>query len=84
MRPRDAKTHNKLLALRTDGRQSGDFWILLGTYGVTITAQRLGKESTAMITVPRSHFDKFVDWYMKDQKPRPRVAAKKGRTLAGR
>lgn len=70
MKPRDAKTESQRLKLSRDNLSTVGHWILLNDNSVTLTAQRVGESATASMRVPRSEFNRLIDWYMRDQKPR--------------
>lgn len=73
MRPRDVKGLDNICKLRSDNKTSGDFWILLDgrtPNSVTLCAQKNGEASTSQISIPKRHFNKMVDWYMRGQQLR--------------
>jgi hypothetical protein len=73
MRPYDAKGDDEVASgLRTDHKDTGDFWILTDGWRVSLYQQKTGHPSTQNITIPRAEFNKLVAWYMRDQKPRKR------------
>lgn len=66
--PKTVKTIDDLCRMESDNHSAGDFWILVSPPDVTIAAQRVGERCTAMITMPRSKFDKLIAWYQREQK----------------
>jgi hypothetical protein len=63
--PRQAKTNAEVCALRRDNLSAGNFWMLVDDGEVTITAQKPGESSTAMITMSKRNFNRLIDWYNK-------------------
>lgn len=67
--PRNTKNIDQVCALQRDNISVGDFWICLeDEVGVSIVEQKTGSPAKQRITLPRSTFDKFIDWYMREQK----------------
>jgi hypothetical protein len=70
-RPYDAKWQDdKPLPLRRDNFEFGDCWILTDGARVTMAEQKMGESPRQTITLPRETFNKLIDFYMRDQKPR--------------
>lgn len=71
--PRVAKTFNQLCQLQTDNINSKTSWLLVDEGVVYIHNQINGHPSTGSITLTRREFNRFVDWYNKNQKPSRRI-----------
>jgi hypothetical protein len=70
MRPYDAVgSTDEGLGLARDNFDIGDFWMLTDGYRVSIAEQEVGKPPMQHITIPRETFNRFIDWYMRDQAP---------------
>ncbi len=74
MRPYDAKKLGEVCNLRTDSKDVGDYWIMTDGYQVTMHEQKLGKPTTQDIAIPRTVFNRLIDWYMRDQESPSRKA----------
>ena len=71
--PRVAKTFNQLCQLQTDNINSKTSWLLVDEGVVYIHNQIKEHPSTGSVTLTRREFNRFVDWYNKNQKPRRRA-----------
>jgi hypothetical protein len=63
--PQTANTEGKLLKLKRDNMSKGDFWILAGENSVSIARQKAGTDLEALIEIPKSVFNAFVEFYTK-------------------
>lgn len=71
MRPYDAKSTDDVCdGLRSDNFSSGDVWIVVDGYRVTIAEQRVGDPPTQRVSLSRDAFNALIDWYMCQQKSR--------------
>lgn len=68
MRPYDAKGENSNLP--NDNHEVGDFWILTDGFHVTIREQMTGESPTQGVSIPRTEFNRLIDWYMREQQKR--------------
>jgi hypothetical protein len=67
--PRNTRGINQICALQRDNISVGDFWLCLeGDVNVTIVEQKTGCPVKQQITMQRSTFNRFIDWYMREQK----------------
>jgi hypothetical protein len=67
MSPRNAKSELKIMSLKTDNISTPNFWLLLHKDSITLTKQKTGESSTEKITITREAFNKFIDWYNREQ-----------------
>lgn len=68
MRPYDMNGDEENDSGITDDNKSlGDFWMITDGFRVTLAEQKEGEAPTQYITIPRATFNKFIDWYMRDQ-----------------
>ena len=64
LRPRDATTHEKILALKRDNKSVRNGWMILnGNSRVVLTNQRVGEESTGKVEFTIREFNCLVDWW---------------------
>jgi hypothetical protein len=64
VRPRFATSTKKLCSMVFDNVDlGGDFWGCVDETTVTLCEQTAGQEAKNSITIPRRHFNDFVDWY---------------------
>lgn len=74
MKPRDARAE-KVFDLRRDNFTAGDCWILTDGHRVSLVEQPGGQSPKQQVTLDRVTFNRLIDWYMRDQKPRPADAS---------
>lgn len=70
--PRMTKTFNQIWRLQSDNINSKTSWLLIDEGVVYIHNQVFGKPSTGSVTLTRREFNRFIDWYNHNQKPRIR------------
>ena len=66
--PKDARTTKRIRSLRSDNYSTRDGWILLdgGTH-ISIAQQRQGEGPKGHVSIPRTQFNRMVEWYLKEQ-----------------
>ena len=62
--PIEAKTFRQICGLPRDNYTSAGYWILAGAETIHLAEQKNGEASTQAISVPKSHFDRLVRWYI--------------------
>lgn len=65
--PREAKTLREVCRLTRETISTRHGWILAEGVTVTIARQKNGEKSEGMVTLPKSEFDRLIDWYQKEQ-----------------
>ena len=68
MKPRDAKTFDQICKLKRDNVSAIKSWMSINPDYIHICEQRNGEPATASVSISRKAFEKFVDFYNKDQK----------------
>jgi hypothetical protein len=70
--PSAVKSNRDVLQLQTSAWDGKSFWMLVNHDGsVCIKNQRLGEPTTESIHIPRRTFQAMLDWYEREQIPRP-------------
>ncbi len=65
---RNATTEKKLCSIGRDNIDTKNFWISVSRRTVTLTEQTNGEKAKSQITIPKKDFNKFVDFYNREQK----------------
>lgn len=68
MSPRDARTSNQLCRLQSDNIDISNFWLLCGPDYVALAQQKAGEKPTQAFSIPKKHFNRLVEWYLREQK----------------
>ena len=61
--PREAKTNTQLCSLKMDNLSYKHFWFLVQEKTVTLAKQTTGEQLEHIVEIPKSLFNKMVDWY---------------------
>ena len=69
MSPREARSREAVCLLPRDNLTVDGFWILADETTVTVAQQDDGSPPRAIVTLPRTIFDRFVDWYAREGEP---------------
>lgn len=67
LRPRNAKTLKQMCSLRSDFCGTRNSWIVLDYDNVHIHNQNEGQPSTGHVTLTHTEFNRFIDWYNREQ-----------------
>lgn len=62
-----SNTFNKVCKLQTDNFSTRDYWILTDGSNVNVCKQRNGQPAIVSMTIPIYHFNKLIEWYIKEQ-----------------
>lgn len=65
--PRKATSKLKIITLNRDNISTPHFWFILHEKTVTISKQKNGGDLEGQIKITRAAFNKFIDWYNKEQ-----------------
>jgi hypothetical protein len=57
--------------LERDNKTVGDFWFMRDCGQIVITHQKVGESPGAQVILPKRVFDRFVDFYLAEQKSVP-------------
>lgn len=61
--PRNARSEREILQLKRDNLHTTGYWFILDVETVAIAKQKTGEPADWMHSIPRSTFEKFIDWY---------------------
>ncbi|MFH0938955.1 MAG: hypothetical protein V1899_06715 [Planctomycetota bacterium] len=79
MKPRDARTDKQMDGLKTDAYDTPGFWISLNYgEGIILSKQHAGEPEEWTVEIPMRDFNRLIDWYNCDQKPRAAPKRAKG------
>jgi hypothetical protein len=70
MSPKECKTFEEVCRLNSDNFSTDNNWIMINEGTVTLTAQKLGFQPIASITIERRKFNNLIRWYLRKQKTR--------------
>lgn len=68
MTPQKARTRKAHFKLNTDHCETARSWIIVDERTIRIHNQVTGFDSTGRIELTRKEFNKFIAWYLHDQK----------------
>lgn len=66
--PREATKFKKICSLETDGVYTRHSWLSLSEKHVDIVNQKSGEPASGQVHLTRKAFEKFIDWYNKQQR----------------